>query len=106
VRYEVLLADPETEFLRLARFLNLSVSSERISEIVRWTSMKALKGRERRDGWNHYWPSDKQFFRRGIAGSFKDEMPAEVLEEFEARYGNELEALGYQKVSQKTGVPV
>jgi hypothetical protein len=41
------------------------------------------------------WPKDKLFRRRGQVGSYKDEMPPEVLAAFLAEAGQTLHACGY-----------
>jgi hypothetical protein len=41
------------------------------------------------------WPADKPFMRRGIAGSYRDEMPPDVLDAFMKRSKKTLRALGY-----------
>ena len=44
---------------------------------------------------NPRWPKDTPFFRRGEVGSWRDEMPAEVLEAFLEQAGPTLRELGY-----------
>ena len=56
-----------------------------------------MRQRETRFGWdNAAWPKDKPFVRRGIAGSFKDEMPPEALAQFVAEAGDTLQRFGYR----------
>jgi hypothetical protein len=41
-----------------------------------------MSERERKLGWQDAWPKDKAFVRRGVVGSFRDEMPEAILEAF------------------------
>jgi hypothetical protein len=55
-----------------------------------------MRRKELQSGWdNPVWPADRAFIRRGIAGSYKDEMPPDVLAEFMQRAGPTLSKCGY-----------
>jgi hypothetical protein len=57
--------------------------------------------------WPDRWPADKFFFRRGVAGSYKDEMPAEVLAAFLSQARETLRLNDYPVVQPaETGVLV
>lgn len=84
VRYEDMIADPMREVKRFAEFARHPADEPLLKKAVEAASFDSLQDRERRLGstWPEKWPADKKFFRRGLVGSFKDEMPAPVLEEF------------------------
>jgi hypothetical protein len=55
-----------------------------------------MRKREQRFGWdNPGWPRDKPFVRRGVAGSYLDEMPEDALALFLATAGDTLRRHGY-----------
>jgi hypothetical protein len=59
-------------------------------------SFGRLRAKEAREG--HPlpgWPRDKPFFRRGEVGTYREEMPPEVLSSFLEEAGPVLARLGY-----------
>ena len=55
-----------------------------------------MRAKELKEGF-HTFPKDQAFVRRGVVGSFKDEMPEEVLEKFTEYSNDTLSKLGYPK---------
>jgi hypothetical protein len=84
VRYEDMISDPMREVKRFVDFVRYPADEALLKKAVEAASFGNLQEREKRLGstWPEQWPSDKKFFRRGIAGSYKDEMPSDVLQEF------------------------
>jgi len=96
VRYEDLLMDGVRELNRISEFIGLDSSTNDLSEIVDSNKFSRLKSREKRFGLGHEaWAADEQFFRRGISGSYKDEMPEEVVDKFNFENAALLQELGY-----------
>jgi hypothetical protein len=55
-----------------------------------------MRAKEMKTGWsNPAWPSSRFFVRRGQAGSFRDEMPEDVLSIFMAQAEDTLRACNY-----------
>lgn len=83
VKYEDLLRDPCGELQRIADFSGLGSSNAAVATAVGNAGFDKLQQREQILGWaDQSWPKDKPFVRRGVIGSFRDEMPAEALEMF------------------------
>jgi len=96
IKYEDLLAQPVRELERFCEFSGIEIDRPYIEMIVERASFKKLQKREERLGdATDVWPKDKAFFRRGVAGSHKDEMPEEVLNAFLAEAGETLKKHGY-----------
>jgi Sulfotransferase domain len=96
IRYEDLKADPVTALVRLCDFAGESRDRSALERVAEKCSFAAMRTREQRQGWdNPDWPKDRPFVRRGIAGSYRDEMPAESLALFLADAGATLRKVGY-----------
>jgi hypothetical protein len=96
IKYEDLLKDAAVELERFCVFSGLPVDPDHISAIANRASFAKLRAREQRLGeTSELWPKDKLFRRRGVAGSFRDEMPPDVLEAFLAGALPTLEKHGY-----------
>ena len=98
IKYEDLLREPVIELLRFCKFAGVSRENKHLSSIVEAAAFRNLRGREERIGLGRSdvnFPLGKFFFRRGEAGSHKDEMPPEVLEKFLGHAGETLRRCGY-----------
>lgn len=73
------------------------------------TTFSRMRDREKRLGWAQPFPEDKAFVRRGTIGSYRDEMPPEILEYFEKISESALRATGYwrnEDLPPNSGTPV
>lgn len=96
VRYEDLRRDTVGQLERICAFLGRTETRERLAAVTEATSFANLRAREQRLGWEaSQWPKDKSFVRRGVVGSFRDEMPAEALALFLAEAEPTLRKLNY-----------
>ena len=96
IKYEDLLTEPVRQLERFCAFSGIEVDAAYLEMIGDRTSFKKLQAREKRKGeTSGQWPKDKLFYRRGMAGSFRDEMPEEVLQAFLADAGETLKKQGY-----------
>jgi Sulfotransferase domain len=98
IKYEDLLGDPVNELKRFCEFADVSREPGYVAAIVEAASFRNLHGIEARTGFGWpvpQFPRDKFFFRRGEAGSYKDEMPPEVLQRFLEHSGDTLRRCGY-----------
>jgi hypothetical protein len=82
IRYEKLKRDTVGELQRICQFAGLKRDRSTLERIAQNSAFAAMSDRERKLGWQNAWPKDKAFVRRGIVGSFRDEMPKAVLEAF------------------------
>jgi len=98
IRYEDLLSDPVSELKRFCEFAGISRDQRYLTAIAEAASFRNLHDIEARTGFGWpvpQFPRDKFFFRRGKSGSYKDEMPPEVLERFLQHSGETLRRCGY-----------
>jgi Sulfotransferase domain len=96
IRYEDLLRDPVKELTRLCEFSGVERDPSFLAAVAERTTFDRVQARAReikarRDPTG----SGKLFFRRGQAGSHRDEMSAEALHAFLAQAGPALERSGY-----------
>src|SRR5580704_1155995 len=96
VRYEDLLENPVNELRRVCEFAGMERSPEVLKKVSRQASFSKMRAKEKKTGWsNPAWPSSRFFVRRGQAGSFRDEMPEDVLSIFMAQAEDTLRACNY-----------
>ena len=84
LRYENLQTDPVGELQRFCAFAGLERDDAFLRTVSERSSFENMRQKEVTYGWDvkWQWPEDKFFIRRGQVGSYKDEMPADVLEAF------------------------
>jgi len=91
VRYEDLLARPEEELGRLLRFLGADAGGEKVRGCVEAASFERLsEGRRRGE-------EAPSFFRKGIAGDWKNVFTDRNRQEFKEGAGDLLVRLGYER---------
>jgi Sulfotransferase domain len=91
VRYEDLLERPEEEIGRLLRFLGADAAEQTVRECVNAASFEKLSGGRKR---GHEAAS---FFRKGIAGDWKNVFTERNKHDFKAAAGDLLIELGYEE---------
>jgi hypothetical protein len=97
IKYEDLVENPVEQIERFCQFIGLSCEPAHMEVVAQATQFRNLRAKEARLGlgFPDVWPSDKFFFRRGVVGSYKDEMPAEVLQAFMSDAAETLQRNGY-----------
>lgn len=96
IRYEDLLAKPMDELKRFCAFAGIERSEERLQMAIDTTVFKALQDKELKEGnLDPTYKSSKPFFRRGVIGSYADEMPPDVLARFLTHAAPTLKRFGY-----------
>ncbi len=92
VRYEDLLTRPEEEMGRLLRFLGADAGGENVRRCVGSASFEKLsRGRARGE------EDPSSFFRKGVAGDWKEAFTQRDLRVFEGEAGGLLSKLGYHR---------
>lgn len=100
VRYEDLLADTHREMTRIAEFLRLDASAEKISKAVEFSSAENMKKLEIAE--NDQWVTTKKsrkdipFVRAAKSGQWQQSLPAVSVAEIETAWGPIMQVLGYQ----------
>lgn len=97
IRYEDLKRDAVNELRRFCAFVGVEREEAHLEWVARKASFEKMRQKELRYGGVgvRNWPSDRPFIRRGEVGSYKDEMPPDVLEVFLKDAGSTLRKLGY-----------
>ena len=97
ITYEDLKRNPVHELSRLCEFANVDRGVAYLQQTAAAANFESMVAKEQEFGWaSPRWPKDKPFVRRGIAGSYKDEMPADVLRAFLDQAGQTLRKCGYE----------
>lgn len=100
VRYEGLKRDCLNELRRLCGFLEIEREESWLRLVAEETEFSRMQQKEAAQGWaNTAWPKDRKFVRRRDIGSYRDEMPPEVLAYFLRDAGSTLATLGYLTAS-------
>jgi hypothetical protein len=105
VRYEDLLDDTHREMTRIAEFLELNASADRISRAVELSSADNMRKLEARD--SNEWVTtrnsrkDISFVRAAKSGEWKKTLPPESVSLIEEAWGPVMQLLGYP-VSQES----
>ena len=96
VKYEDLKQNAARELERFCSFAGVKRDSSFVEMMVREAEFEKMQQRELQSGSGiRAFPRDKLFRRRGIVGSYKDEMPAALVDEFMADAGETLKRCGY-----------
>ena len=94
IRYEDLLQNPLHCLKRFCQFAGIERDEEELTWIAEHATFNKLQNKEKRQG-HENWRHDAPFFRRGVAGGYRDEMPSDVLDALMKNAGPAMEALGY-----------
>jgi aryl sulfotransferase len=96
VRYEDFAETPVSTFARALRFAGLEdVDEARIADAVEHAAFNRLRRAEKRHGFTEQPPGADDFFRRGEAGSWREELPAELGALIEASHRDVMARFGY-----------
>jgi hypothetical protein len=111
VRYEDLLEDPNREMTKIAEFLGLEVSDEKIARAVDLSSADNMRKLEvaQADQWATTKPSRKDinFVRAAKSNQWQNELPAASVAEIESAWGPVMQLLGYSLSGElKTSNPL
>ncbi|MEM7525991.1 MAG: sulfotransferase domain-containing protein [Pseudomonadota bacterium] len=95
LRYEDLLADPGVEFRRLLDFLGWTDPDAEIEAAIADTQLDALQRQEREHGFAEKPIGEHLFFRRGVAGGWKEHPDQASIRRIEDKFGETMASLGY-----------
>lgn len=94
VRYEDCVADPMRTFADAFAFAGFTITEDELVAALDAASFARLQERERATGFGERW-GRAPFFRRGIAGGWRDELKPELAERIEQAHGVTMERFGY-----------
>lgn len=97
VRYEDLINDKMEQLKRICKYLNLSRSKVELDKVVKFTSFDHMRKMEERFDWDKMKRNvnlTKEYFvRKGSISSYKNEVPNELIHEFEIRNKSALDLI-------------
>ncbi|CAD6875577.1 sulfotransferase domain-containing protein [Methylomonas fluvii] len=95
LKYEDLLADPATHFGSAVQFLQAKAAPDKIAAAVEAVHFERLRAMEESEGFAEKQPGMERFFRRGIAGGWRDSLSSGQIGRIEADHGDMMHRLGY-----------
>lgn len=95
LRYEDLLADPETHFARVLKLIGVPVDPERLTRAIGFSSFKELSKQEADSGFIERPDVSKSFFTSGTSGKWQTELAPELVEKIIASEGKMMKKHGY-----------
>jgi Sulfotransferase domain len=96
IRYEDLLTDPVSALMEFCKFAKFERTQQELEQVVEGASFDNMRQREKQYGIHiRKWKNETFFIRRGQSGSYRDEMPPEVLDIFMEMAGDTLSRLDY-----------
>ncbi|MFY9560982.1 MAG: sulfotransferase domain-containing protein [Terriglobales bacterium] len=99
LRYEDMLSNAERELAKVADFLGIESSAERLAAAVERSSADRMRSFERTQG--DQWVATKNkrrdipFVRTATSGLWKEKLPASSIAEIESAWGHLMRGLGY-----------
>ncbi len=100
LRYEDILAQPERQLRRIALFLGINSSDEQLARAIELSSADRMRTLEKKD--SHIWigtrktRQDKPFVRSATPGTWRSELPTDLVQEIEEAWSPLMRALGYE----------
>jgi hypothetical protein len=96
VRYEDLKLDPERSFGEVVRFCRLPWDANRVNRAVAFSNFAEMQRQELASDFVERPPRAKgNFFRRGQAGSWRDELPTHLAQRLIDAHGETMRRFGY-----------
>lgn len=107
LRYEDLKENSERELARVAEFLGIQASSERVKRAVELSSAENMRKIERKESGK--WVAttltrqDKPFVRNATSGGWKSVLPEKTVAYIETHWGHLMNDLGYKMATAGVG---
>ena len=106
LRYEDCVADPFASFGGALKFAGFEIADSELRDAVARTSFANLQERERAAGFAERLSRRSPFFRRGVAGGWRDELDPALAERIESAHGDVMRRFGYLDAAVSTDVTV
>ena len=97
VRYEDMVASPVETFTKIVRFAQLSFSPERVQKALEFSSFDKLQAQEANDGFAEKSSLADTFFRRGLAGEWRERLKKEQQQHIIDHHGTMMTRFGYRE---------
>jgi hypothetical protein len=95
VRYEDLHADPIAVFTEVVRFCGLEEDAARIARAVDFSRFDRMQQQEAEHGFVEKLPRASSFFRKGVLGSWREELTPELVAKLITDHRAEMQRFGY-----------
>ncbi|TXE17133.1 sulfotransferase domain-containing protein [Psychroserpens burtonensis] len=96
IKYEDLIQNAFEELQKVIAFAQLDCSDDMINRCIEGNSFKAMKKKEKVFGWNNLkWDKNENFIRKGEIGTYKKEVPKELIKVFEEVSKDELKFFNF-----------
>lgn len=95
VRYEDMKRSPVETFTGVAQFANLSTDPDDIERAISYSDFEELRRQESEAGFRERSLRSRQFFRRGIVGSWRDELTTKQAQQVIDTHGPVMRRFGY-----------
>jgi hypothetical protein len=95
IRYEDMKHKPFETFKQAANFINIHCPDQDIEKAIRFSNFDSMKAQEKQFGFKEKSPSSAAFFRKGIIGSWKDELPVELIKTITDNHNTMMIRYGY-----------
>ena len=95
VRYEDMFEHPFTAFGKIAHFLGLNPSRQRLSRAIGNSSFRLLQKQEEQTGFKEKSVHQKRFFRRGTTGEWSERLREEQVQRICEAHGEQMKRFGY-----------
>ncbi|MFZ1157636.1 MAG: sulfotransferase domain-containing protein [Candidatus Sulfotelmatobacter sp.] len=108
LRYEDLKQDPQRALVRVAEFLGIEPSTDRLNRAVDLSSAENMRKLEKQE--SAQWVAttltrqDKPFVRNATSGGWKAVLPEQTVAYIEKHWGHLMRNLGYELVTDGSGV--
>jgi len=102
VRYEDMLADTAATVLAALRFAGTEPDQTRLDRAIAFASIDELQRQEAESGFREAARKAQSFFRRGIAGGWRDDLTLDQIARIERDHGAMMDRLGYSRSAALT----
>ncbi|NJD90895.1 MAG: sulfotransferase domain-containing protein [Geobacter sp.] len=93
--YEDMKTNPQETFTRAVRFAGLDFDQVRIEKAIRFSAFEAVRQQEEAEGFQEKSASSKRFFRKGVIGSWLEELTIEQMQQIVTDHGPVMRRFGY-----------
>ena len=95
MRYEDMLADPQAAFGGLVKFLGIPATRQKLRLAIKNASFKELRRQEERSGFWEKTQIQKNFFRKGEAGGWREVLSEEQVARVVEKHRAQMARFGY-----------
>lgn len=96
MKYEDMKLNPFDTFSAAIKFCGLNYNEEEIKEAIRKSSFSELQKQEKEKGFREKSPDSETFFRKGKVGSWKEELPQNLVDTIRKDHQEVMRKLGYE----------